>query len=88
MKTVRELIEAIEALGLDPDTEVVIATSIEGSFCEFELEICDHEHESGDVIQGPDAGGWGGPDHDPRPLPKPVLALQTYSSEKRKPITF
>ena len=88
MKTIRELLTTIKTLDLDPDTEVVISTSTEGSFNEFELEVCDYEHDTGDVIQGPDTGGWGGPDHDPRPLPKPVLALHTYNSKNRKPITF
>ena len=88
MKTIRDLLTAIEALGMDPDTEVVIATSVEGAFNEFELEVCDYEHESGCVIQGPDAGGWGGPEHDPRPLPKPVLSLSIMGSDKRRAITF
>ncbi|MFN3188604.1 MAG: hypothetical protein ACK42D_03655 [Candidatus Paceibacteria bacterium] len=86
--TIEELIKAIEALGLDPNTEVVLSNSTEGSFSDFELEVCDHEHEGGDVIKGSDPGGWGGPDHDPRPLPTPVLSLHTHCSSPRKAITF
>jgi hypothetical protein len=85
---IRELLASIEALGLDPETELVISHPISGCYTEFEVVICDYEHEGGSVISGPDSGGWGGRAHDPRPLPRPVISLDLISSEYRKPITF
>lgn len=81
---IRELISAIESLSLDPETEVVIST-FNGCFDRFNLEICDHEHDDGGVIQGPDPHGW---NNAPRPLPTPVLSLDVTDQEERKPITF
>lgn len=86
--TIQELIAAITALGLDPDTQVVLTDPTVGSQIGFKLEVCHYEYPEGDVGVDPDPGGWGGPEHDPRPLPKPVLSISTYESERRKPITF
>ena len=82
----RELLAAIESMGLDLDTEVVISTPT-ACYTEFELELCDHEHENGGVINGPDPG-WGGPEHDPRPLTQPVLSIDVMRSEVRGPTMF
>jgi hypothetical protein len=81
-----ELLANIEALGLGADTEIVISTDT-GTFSDFTIEVCTHEHSTGDVIDGPDCGGWGGPEWDPRPLPQPVLSF-TVDTKQRAPITF
>lgn len=84
----RELLAAIEALGLTPDTEVVLQTPRDGCYNNFELVLCDYEHEEGGVINGPDDGNWGGPEHNPRPLPHPILSLEALCLENRTPIMF
>lgn len=81
----KDLLAAIKSLGLDPETEVVISTGTEGCFDKFDLEVCDHEHDDGGVIPGPDSGGW---ENDPRPLPASILSLDVIDQEERKPITF
>jgi hypothetical protein len=82
----KEFLTTILELGLDPDTEIVISTDT-GTHDHISIEVCTYEHSTGDVIDGPDCGGWGGPEFDPRPLPQPVLSL-TILGKQRAPVTF
>ncbi len=84
---IKDLLQAITALGLDGETEIVVSTT-KGAFAGIELEVCDYECEDGDVIKGPDPSGWGGPEHEPRPLPKIVLCIDIINSNRREPVTF
>lgn len=82
-----DLISTLVSMEQNLDIEVVISTTT-ATYVEFDFELCDYEHETGDVIKGPDPGGWGGPEFDPRPLPKPVLSINVMDSEKRKVVMF
>lgn len=76
----REFLEAIDALGLDPETVVVIQAS-NGTYGTILIEVCHHEYNDGGVAEKPDDSGGG---TTTSPLSQPVLALDVISSQRRK----
>ena len=84
--TLRELLAAIEALGLDPETEVAIQSERDGAYSEFEIQLCTYEHYEGSLIVGPDPEGWG--EDFPRELQRPILTFNGDTFGKRIPIMF
>lgn len=66
----RDLLANIAALGLDPETEVVVQTDGSGTYGGFELRVYNHEYAHGSTVL----------------LPRPVQGLIDCVCSDRNPV--
>lgn len=81
----KDFLTTIEALGLDPETEVVVQTS-QATYETFLIEVGRFEYIDGGVAPEPDDDGDGS--MTTHPLPEPILAIEAILGEPRKASTF